>query len=363
MKTSRALLTGLLFAALASPASAESNGNIYVGLGANVLALDNGRVFDVPTSSPGHAPKTLNGIVGYQFNELWATDLTFGGDVSGEVSANQFALNGYRFFGSKNWKPYVSAGLSTLGVDEATDDRTQQIQTGLGVSGMFTDSLEFRANYQFFSAISGESNFDRAFGLSLNWHIGGKTTSIAAAPMPTPEPAPMQKDAVETAVRPVVVNRQWIGDATASKRPALLIPEVRDILRFAQSQVVFAAVQETRFEQACNIFGIDRAVGDSIITNLHFDKRFEPTHSSRAVAHYFNTAVVLAGVVANGIDDFISAHRKRRGLARHKQSRGFRRSHFAPAFSSNESKRSASTRPWTRPSIITAGEHAQLPRQ
>jgi len=198
MKTSRALLTGLLFAALASSASAESNGNIYIGAGVNALALDNGRVFDVPTSSPGHAPKTLNGIVGYQFSELWATDLTFGGDISGDVSTNQFALNGYRFFGSKNWKPFVSAGLSTLGVDEATDDRTQQIQTGLGVSGMFTDSLEFRANYQFFSAISGESNFDRAFGLSLNWHIGGKTTTMAAAPMPTPEPAPMQKEAVET---------------------------------------------------------------------------------------------------------------------------------------------------------------------
>jgi len=200
MKTSRALLTGLLFAVLASPASAESNGNIYLGVGANALALDNGRVFDVPTSSPGHAPKTLNGILGYQFNELWATDLTFGGDVSGDVSTNQFALNGYRFFGSSNWKPFVSAGLSTLGVDEATDDRTQQIQTGLGISGMFTDSLEFRANYQFYSAISGDSNFDRAFGLSLNWHIGGKSTAVAAAPKPTPEPesVPMQKEVVDT---------------------------------------------------------------------------------------------------------------------------------------------------------------------
>lgn len=202
MKTFRALLTTLLFATLASPASAESNGNIYIGAGVNALALDNGRVFDVPTSSPGHAPKAFNGIFGYQFNELWATDLTFGGDVSGDVSTDQFALNGYRFFGSNNWKPFVSAGLSSLGVDEATDDRTQQIQAGLGVSGMFTDNLEFRANYQLYSALSGDSYFDRSFGLSLNWHIGGKSTAVAVAvtPKPTPEPesVPMQKEVVDT---------------------------------------------------------------------------------------------------------------------------------------------------------------------
>lgn len=203
MKTSRALLTSLVFAALASPVSAETDGNIYLGVGVNALALDGDRIFDVPTSSPGHAPKTFNGILGYQFNEMWATDLTFGQDVSGDVSTDQFSLNGYRFFGSNNWKPFVSAGLSSLGVDEAIDDRTQQIQAGLGVSGMFTDSLEFRANYQFYTALSSDSEFDRSFGLSLNWHIGGKKTAmVAAVPKPTPEPepesVPMEEEVVDT---------------------------------------------------------------------------------------------------------------------------------------------------------------------
>ena len=201
MKTSSTLLTSLVFAALASPALAETDGNIYLGVGVNAIALDGERVFDVPTSSPGHAPKTFNGILGYQFNERWATDLTYGQDVSGDVSTDQFALNGYRFFGSNNWKPFVSGGLSSLGVDEAIDDRTQQVQAGLGVSGMFTDSLEFRANYQFYTAISSDSEFDRSFGLSLNWHIGGKKTAmVAAVPKPTPEPesVPMEKEVVDT---------------------------------------------------------------------------------------------------------------------------------------------------------------------
>lgn len=200
MKTSLTLLSGLLFAALANTAVAETSGNFYLGAGVSVLALDNKRVFDVPTSSPGHASKEFSGIVGYRYNDLWATDLTFGTDVSGEVSADQVAINGYRFFGSNNWRPFLSAGLSTLAVDEATDDRTQQLQAGVGVSSMFTDNLEFRANYQFYGAVSGDSAFDRSFGLSLNWHFGGKTTTVAAVPKPTsePVPVPMQTDEVDS---------------------------------------------------------------------------------------------------------------------------------------------------------------------
>lgn len=198
-------LSGMLLASLISPvaANAEGNGHVYLGAGINALALDNQRIFDVPTSSPGHAPKIFSGVVGYRVSKLWAADLTFGSDVNSDVSADQLILNGYRFFGDKNWKPFVSAGLSSFGVDASPDDRTQQAQVGVGVSGALTDHLEFRANYQLFGELGGESNSDRVFGISMNYNFGSISSKQVAAvstpkPIPEPESVPEDKQVVDT---------------------------------------------------------------------------------------------------------------------------------------------------------------------
>jgi OOP family OmpA-OmpF porin len=186
-------LGGVFLASLINPvvANAEGNGHVYLGAGINALALDNQRIFDVPTSSPGHAPKILSGAVGYRFSQSWATDLTFGSDVNSDVSADQLILNGYRFFGDKNWKPFVSGGLSSFGIDASPDDRTQQAQVGVGISGALTDRLEFRANYQLFGELGGESNTDRVFGISMYYNFGSiSSKQVAAVPVFTPKPIP-----------------------------------------------------------------------------------------------------------------------------------------------------------------------------
>ena len=200
MRKYNVFLAGLLLAISANYSAAETDGNMYLGLGLSSLALDSERVLDVPTSSPGHASKEFNVILGYQFDELWAGDLTLGTDFSGETSADQFMLNGYRFFGSSKWRPFVSAGLSAFSVDEAANDSTQQIQAGFGISGALSDNLEFRAGYQLFSELSGDSSFDKALGISLNWHLGKTVAAAAPLPKPLPEPesVPINKEVVDT---------------------------------------------------------------------------------------------------------------------------------------------------------------------
>ena len=196
MRTSIAILSGLVFGVFVTPVSAETEGNIYLGLGASALALDSNRVPGVSTSSPGHSPKMYSAIFGYQFNDRWSVDLALGTDGSGEVSADQALINVYRFFGPRKWKPYVSAGLSNFSIDEATDDSTQQIQAGIGVSGALSDSLELRVGYQLLSDLGSESNFDKAFGIALNWHLG-KPKAVAVT-QSEPESVPQQKEVVDT---------------------------------------------------------------------------------------------------------------------------------------------------------------------
>jgi OOP family OmpA-OmpF porin len=200
MKTFGMFLSALLLGASLNVAFAETNGNVYLGVGLSSLSLDSDRVFDVPTRSPGHTPKTVNLLLGYQFNDRWSMDGLLGTDVTNNVDANQFALNGYRFFGEKNWKPFLSAGLSTFGVDEALEDHTQQIQAGLGISGDLSNSLEFRAGYQHFVGLDDESYSDDVVTIGLNWHLGRtKFTPVPVAQMtPQPESVPAMKEVVDS---------------------------------------------------------------------------------------------------------------------------------------------------------------------
>ena len=192
------LLSGCLLSVVTHSGLAESEPNFYLGLGASALALDNSRVVGVPTSSPGHSSKMFSVILGYQFNDQWSADLTIGTDGSSEVATDQGILNVYRFFGLKKWKPYVSAGFSGFNVDQATDDNTQQIQGGIGISGDLSDNLELRVGYQLFYDLGDESNVDKALGLALNWHFRKPKAVAVSEPVPEPESVPTQKEVIDT---------------------------------------------------------------------------------------------------------------------------------------------------------------------
>ena len=156
----------LLLSVSLNAASDDTDGNVYLGFGLSSLALDSERVDGVPTRSPGHTSKIGSLLLGYQFNDRWSADLSLGTDLSDNVDTNQFAVNGYRFFGEKKWKPYISAGLSSFSIDDASVDQTEQIQAGLGISGALTDKLELRVGYQHFFEFGDESYNDDAVTLA-----------------------------------------------------------------------------------------------------------------------------------------------------------------------------------------------------
>ena len=139
-------------------------------------------------------------MLGYQFNDRWSADLSFGTDLSDNVYTNQFAVNGYRFFCEKKWKPYISAGFSSNSIDDALVDQTEQFQAGLGISGALTDKLELRVGYQHFFEFGDESYNDDAVSVGLNWHFRKPRAAVVAqsSPEPQPESVPKQKEVTDT---------------------------------------------------------------------------------------------------------------------------------------------------------------------
>ena len=200
MKFTGLCVSGLILSGLINSALAETDGNVYLGFGLSSLALDGDRLPGVPTRSPGHTSKIGSLILGYQFNDNWAADIGLGTDISSNVDVNQFAINGYYLFGEKKWKPFVSAGLSSFGVDDAAVDRTEHFQAGLGLSGTLADNLELRLGYQHIFDFGDESYEDDAVTIGVNWHFGKvKATTVAAAqPEAQPESVPVQKEVVDT---------------------------------------------------------------------------------------------------------------------------------------------------------------------
>jgi len=191
-------LSGLLLSASITVASADTDGNVYLGFSLSSLALDSGRVDGVPTRSPGHTPKIGNLLLGYQFNDRWSAGLSFGTDLSDNVDTNQFAINGYRFFGDKKWKPYVSAGLSSNSIDAALVDQTEQFQAGVGISGMLSEKLELRAAYQHYFEFGDESYDDDAVTVGLNWHFSKPSAAAVTQATPQPESVPEKKEVIDT---------------------------------------------------------------------------------------------------------------------------------------------------------------------
>jgi len=189
------LLPGVVHA---QSSSAGEEGHLYLGFGASSLALDNDRLPGVPTSSPGHASKMINLYGGYQFNEQWAADLRLGTDFD-NASVDAIAVNGYRFFGSGNWRPFISAGLSNFSLDNrATDDSTAQAQLGFGVAGKLNRNLELRIGYQNAFTISGDSYRDNEYSAALVWHFRKPVAVPVSEPVAAPAPMPVKQEVIKT---------------------------------------------------------------------------------------------------------------------------------------------------------------------
>lgn len=182
-----------------------NQGHPYVGIGATSLGLDNDRVPGVSSSSPGHSSKLGSLVLGYQFDDLWAADLTFGTSMGSNLDVDAISLNGYRFFGSSRLRPYLSAGLSHFSVDDAQDDSTQQVQAGVGLSADLSRNLELRGGFQSHYTISGDSFQDNAWNVVLAWHfrkppVVQVAQAVQVEPQPVPRPAPVvvvEKEVVE----------------------------------------------------------------------------------------------------------------------------------------------------------------------
>lgn len=201
MKTFGILLAGIFLSTSINTASAANDGNVYVGFSLSSLALDSERVVGVPTRSPGHTPKIGSFLLGYQFNDSWSVDLSFGTDISDNVDTDQFAVNGYYFFGEKKWKPYLSAGLSSFSIDDATIDQTEHLQVGVGISGNLSDKMELRLGYQHYFGLGDDDFEDDSVMVGLNWHFRkprATTVARSAVTKPQPESVPMQKEVVDT---------------------------------------------------------------------------------------------------------------------------------------------------------------------
>lgn len=202
-KTAYPVLLVMAFASTGAQAQSGSEtsgneGHFYLGVGASALALDNDRVRDVPTSSPSHSSKLANFLAGYQFNDQWAAEARFGTEFD-NLDVDVLAVNGYRFFGSGNWRPFLSAGLSNFSLDErALDDDTDQAQVGVGFSGNLNRNLELRVGYQSFFTLSGDSYQDNEFSAVLAWHFRKPEVVAVSEPEPEPEPAPAEREVIET---------------------------------------------------------------------------------------------------------------------------------------------------------------------
>ena len=190
----RKIVSGIsLLALLVLPGMVAADGDkhFYAGAALNLFKLDKDR-------GPNIDDPVVGSIgVGYQFNDKWAADLFLGTDLSGDTSFTPVTLNAYRFFGAKSWRPYISAGISSFSFDsgQVTEDPTEEIQAGFGVSTMLSEKMELRIGYQHFYDLGGESNNDDAVGLVFNWHFK-KPKEMAMAP--EPESVPVQKEVVDT---------------------------------------------------------------------------------------------------------------------------------------------------------------------
>jgi hypothetical protein len=97
---------------------------------------------------------------------------------------------------------------------------------------------------------------------------------------------------------------------------AKVVLVIGDFVGGAVRELMLLAFQEAALEEARNVGGLHRAVGDAAGRRFNLDQRFEPKHAARAVADDLDLGVALLGFGGNGLGDGIGAHRQSGSIAR-----------------------------------------------
>ena len=167
-------------------------------------------------------------------------------------------------------------------------------------------------------------------------------------------------ESLVAAVRHIIRNARGLDDAYALEGQTLLTLEPGDFARRSERQRMGAAVEKVRVEEAGDVGGRHGAVRQAAERRQHLDERLEPIGAARAVAHHLDGGSAARGLRSNRERHFTGPQGQGAGV------NGYihQRCHGEGARSATRaSKRSGVTRPYSRPSIMTAGEQAQLPRQ
>lgn len=125
---------------------------------------------------------------GWQYNERWASELSFASGNDDDVELDAYQLNLFRFWGD-DWRPFIVGGASHFDLDDARDEKTTQLQLGVGLSKMLSRNWELRAMVQGFHELNDNFN-DTVTTLALTYHWAAAEPPPPMA-MPEPEPEPM----------------------------------------------------------------------------------------------------------------------------------------------------------------------------
>src|SRR6516164_3441658 len=121
-----------------------------------------------------------------------------------------------------------------------------------------------------------------------------------------------------------------------------------------------SAVQKIGSEQRWHIGRAYRAIGTALPRGPHLDERLEEVGAAGAVANEVELNATTLRLGAHGSRDLARTHGERARIPGNLDGRA----HLAAEPSAiSASNASGVTRPYSRPSIIAAGEQAQLPRQ
>lgn len=159
----------------------------YVNFGVGQERLDSDRNLDDDTSA----------IFGgeYRYNDNFSTELvysvgTFDGDDQGpDAKVKRYHVDGfYHFADSRNFKPYVVAGLghADFSYDNAGTNGETEVNAGIGARYWLTENWSARLDGRIFKGLDNETT-DSVLSLGISYAFG----SVKAAPVaaPTCDPA------------------------------------------------------------------------------------------------------------------------------------------------------------------------------
>ena len=99
----------------------------------------------------------------------------------------------------------------------------------------------------------------------------------------------------ETAMGPVIVQRQRPGDAGAGEQQALLRLQIGQLFHQAQGQGMSGWIAFQRFEHRRHISSRQRAKADTTLRAVHFQQRFQPIQATRTGALQLQRQIAFLG--------------------------------------------------------------------